>query len=108
MKRRAFLRRTGLGLATVAAAWPWTLPLRAAQEQLPRRPIPSSSDTLPVIGMGNSNAFREGDLQRSAALIGLFHGKGGSYIDCSGPSRFTVAEAGRSLGVAASPPLSPH
>ena len=99
MRRREFLRQTGFGLAAFGSAAPWAMSLRAAAGQLPRRPIPGTSETLAIIGMGNSNAFREGDVQRSAELIGLFHEQGGSYIDCSGPSRFTVAEASRSLGV---------
>jgi diketogulonate reductase-like aldo/keto reductase len=97
MKRRAFLRSAGLCASALGAA-AWALPLLAAQ-QLPRRRIPAGDDSLPVIGLGNSNAFRGGDLAASADLIRLFHEHGGAYVDCSGDSRFVVAEAAASLGV---------
>jgi diketogulonate reductase-like aldo/keto reductase len=73
-----------------------------AQEvpQLPRRAIPDGADSLPVIGLGNSNAFRQGDVEGSTALIGLFHEHGGAYVDCSGDSRFVVADVANSLGIA--------
>jgi len=97
MKRRAFLRNAGVCASALGGA-AWTLPSLAAQ-QLPRRGIPGSGDSLPVIGMGNSNAFRGGDLTASVNLIWLFHEHGGAYIDCSGDSRFVVAEAAASLGI---------
>lgn len=62
-----------------------------AQDKLPRRAIPGTTDSLPIIGLGNSNAFRENDLPVSRALIELFHDAGGAYVDCGGPSRFVVA-----------------
>jgi diketogulonate reductase-like aldo/keto reductase len=49
--------------------------------------------------MGNSNAFRNGDRTASVDLIRLFHEHGGAYIDCSGDSRFVVAEAAHGLGI---------
>jgi diketogulonate reductase-like aldo/keto reductase len=84
--------------ASVLGAAAWARPLLAAQ-QLPRREIPGSADSLPVIGMGNSNAFRSGDRTASVDLIRLFHEHGGAYIDCSGDSRFVVAEAAHGLGI---------
>jgi diketogulonate reductase-like aldo/keto reductase len=97
MKRRAFLWNAGLSASVLGAA-AWARPLLAAQ-QLPRREIPGSADSLPVIGMGNSNAFRSGDRTASVDLIRLFHEHGGAYIDCSGDSRFVVAEAAHGLGI---------
>jgi diketogulonate reductase-like aldo/keto reductase len=97
MKRRAFLWNAGLCTTALGAA-SWAAPLLAAQ-QLPRRRIPGGDDSLPVIGMGNSNAFRGGDRAASADLIRLFHEHGGAYVDCSGDSRFVVAEAAASLGI---------
>jgi diketogulonate reductase-like aldo/keto reductase len=70
-----------------------------AQQLLPRRPIPGTSDSLPVIGLGNSNAFRQNDVPGSTALIRLFHEKGGAYVDCSGDSRFVVANVASSLDI---------
>jgi len=67
--------------------------------QLPRRPIPGTNDSLPVIGLGNSNAFRQGDMSSSSALLDLFHQSGGAYVDCMGDSRFIVARAAKDLGI---------
>ena len=55
---------------------------------------------MPIIGLGNSNAFRQGDLETSKRVIGTLAGHGGSYVDCGGPSRFVVAEAATALGIA--------
>lgn len=97
MKRREFLCTAGLCAAAGAAAT-WSPTARSA-EPLPRRPIPGTADTLAVVGMGNSNAFRQNDLATSIELLRLFDAHGGSYVDCSGGSRFVVAEAARSLGI---------
>ena len=95
--RRKFCRDVSLTGAALALTPAWQL-LAAEARMLPTRPIPGGS-TLPVVGLGNSNAFREGNVQASMDLIGLLHKHGGSYVDCSGSSRFTVAEAGRELGI---------
>ena len=70
------------------------------QPRLPRRPIPGTDESLAVVGLGNSQAFRDGDLATSRALIDYFHGQGGSYIDVSGSSRFVTARIARDLGIA--------
>jgi diketogulonate reductase-like aldo/keto reductase len=49
--------------------------------------------------MGNSNAFRQNDLGTSIELLRLFDQHGGTYVDCSGDSRFVVAQAARRLGI---------
>jgi len=96
--RREFLRTLGVCASVVSlpATWP---AITLAGEPLPRRPIPGTDDSLPIIGLGNSNAFRQDDRPASKALIQLFHEQGGAYIDCSGPSRFVVAEVARDLGI---------
>jgi len=96
--RRTFIRKT----ATMASLLALPASLSAsllAQQLLPRRPIPGTSDSLPVIGLGNSNAFRQNDVPGSTALIRLFHEKGGAYVDCSGDSRFVVANVAGSLDI---------
>jgi len=96
--RREFLRTAGVCASVISlpATWP---AITLAGEPLPRRPIPGTDDSLPIIGLGNSNAFRQDDRAASKALIQLFHEQGGAYIDCSGPSRFVVAEVARDLGI---------
>ncbi len=100
MNRRRFSRNSAMMASMLALPGQWAIALDA-QRKLPRRPIPGSGDTLPVIGLGNSNAFRQGDVEQSTALIKLFHQHGGAYIDCSGDSRFVVAGVGDSLGISA-------
>lgn len=89
--RRRFIQ-AGAALAALA-----TSPLKA-RERLPARPIPGTEETLPIIGLGNSSAFREGDLETSRRLIGILVDHGGAYVDCGGSSRFVVATAAAELG----------
>jgi diketogulonate reductase-like aldo/keto reductase len=96
--RRDFLRKTATITSALALPASWSTGL-LAQQLLPRRPIPGTNDSLPVIGLGNSNVFRKNDVPGSTALIKLYHEKGGAYVDCSGDSRFVVARAVSSLGI---------
>ncbi len=96
--RRAFIRKTATITSLLALPASWSTAL-LAQQQLPRRPIPGTGDALPVIGLGNSNAFRQNDVPGSTALIKLFHENGGAYVDCMGDSRFLVANVASSLGI---------
>lgn len=99
LKRREFIETMTLCGAALAA--PFALPNSLlAGEKLPGRSIPGSNETLPVIGLGNSNAFRQNDLPASKALISLFHDAGGAYIDCGGDSRFVVSGVASELGIA--------
>ena len=96
--RREFL---GLAAATVAAAsaWPAAAESESPLPRLPRRQIPGSSESLPIIGLGNSNAFRENDIDTSTRIVSTLLDHGGSYIDCGGSSRFVVGEVVRALDV---------
>jgi diketogulonate reductase-like aldo/keto reductase len=100
LNRREFLETLTLCGAAVAApvSFPGSL---LAGEKLPQRRIPGSGESLPVIGLGNSNAFRQNDQPASKALISLFHDSGAAYIDCSGDSRFVVAGVAGELGIGA-------
>lgn len=97
--RRAFIKHsaTMASLLALPAAWSAASP---TQQQLPRRPIPGTGDSLPVIGLGNSNTFRQGDVAGATALLRLFHNRGGAYVDCMGDSRFLVANVASSLNIA--------
>ena len=55
------------------------------------RPIPGTGEELPMVGLGNSRVFQEGNLEATRELLELFMSYGGSYVDTLGPSRFTVA-----------------
>jgi diketogulonate reductase-like aldo/keto reductase len=96
--RRAFLRKTATMTSLLALPLSWSQGLMALQK-LPRRPIPGTSESLPVIGLGNSNAFRQNDMPASTALIKLFHENGGAYVDCQGESRFVVANVASALDI---------
>ncbi len=92
--RRQFLYAMG-ATATLPAAATFAV----SAERLPRRLIPSSGETLPIIGLGNSNAFRSGDISLSREVIQRLHDVGGAYIDCGGRSRFVVADVVAGMGL---------
>jgi diketogulonate reductase-like aldo/keto reductase len=96
--RRAFVTKTAAMASLLTLPVSWSA-VAATQRQLPRREIPGTSDSLPVIGLGNSNAFRQQDVPGSTALIKLFQQHGGAYVDCMGSSRFVVAEVAKSLEI---------
>ena len=86
-------RRELLKLSTAAALTaPWATHLFSGNpDRLPRRPIPGTAETLPVMGFGNSQAFRSGDLELSRQLVQILADHGGSYIDAGGPSFLLLA-----------------
>jgi len=57
---------------------------------LPTRPIPGTNEALPIVGFGNAMAFQEGNVALSRELLGILLDHGGSYVDTSEDSRFTV------------------
>lgn len=74
-------RRDFFGYAS-AVALSASLPARSAgQQRLPPRLIPDTTEALPVIGLGNSSAFRAPDLTGAARVaagqgevaLGLVH-----------------------------------
>ncbi len=86
--RRQFIQSVAAaGLLTAAPA----VAIPAVGRSLPGRLIPGTDESLPIIGMGNSNAFRQGDLEASWNVIRIFQEHGSRYIDVRGPSRFVVA-----------------
>jgi diketogulonate reductase-like aldo/keto reductase len=83
LSRRAALK---LLLASGAAAAMPTGLLRAASSMM-RRPIPSSAEELPVIGLGTSRVFdvgrAESDLAPLAEVLEILVREGGSVVDTS-------------------------
>lgn len=86
--RRDFLKTSGA--VALSTAMPG-LTLAHDQPEIHSRPIPGTDDALPMVGLGNSRVFQDGDLEATRELIELFTSYGGSYVDTLGPSRFTVA-----------------
>ena len=81
-RRRLIRSLAGLGVATLLG------PRRAdASSQAIRKPIPSSGERLPVIGMGNWLTFDVGDNARARAVrtevLQAFFDRGGALIDSS-------------------------
>jgi diketogulonate reductase-like aldo/keto reductase len=95
LSRRKFLNVASA--ATVVAVSPAAL--LAEQRLLPTRLIPGTEDSLPVIGMGMSGAFRSGDREASWNVMRPFQDYGSKYIDLSGSGRFVVANIVRDKGL---------
>lgn len=70
----------------------------ATERRLPTRLVPATGERLPVVGLGNSQAFRQGDVETSRRLLGTYFGHGGRYIDCSGDGAYLVASIAATLG----------
>ena len=87
--RRNFLKQAGI--ATTALSLPWSV-VANAQQQLPRRAIPGTDETLPVIGLGTGGVFFEGDVDASRVLMEILREHGGSYMDCLYGARNVVAQ----------------
>lgn len=84
INRRQFLQASA-GLTAAALSWPALL---SAKELAPiKKPIPTTGEQLPVIGMGTSRTFDIGnDLQQRAQLaevLQIFFDQGGAVIDSS-------------------------
>ena len=94
--RRQFMQSVG---ALAALAPVPSIALAAGVPPLPARPIPGTDEVLPIIGMGNSAAFRAGDRDASWKVISIFQEHGSAYIDVGGSSRFTVGEIVRDRGL---------
>ena len=81
--RREFLRRSAL--ATAAASVASSLPLAAlAQRTVPQRPIPSTGEMLPVIGLGSSKVVEEIAKNGADPVLGVLRAlvaNGGKFID---------------------------
>lgn len=92
--RREFL--TG-SIATAVAV---TLPAGAlaANRRLSSRRIPGSDERLAVVGLGNSEAFRDGDSALAKGLLETYFEHGGRYVDCAGEGANLVASLAGTLG----------
>ncbi len=109
--RREALRRIGAGVAGLLGApaiSAWTRPHQPAGSRPPilTRPIPSSGEALPVIGVGTWQTFDVGgDAARRAELAGVlaaFVELGGKVIDSSpmyGSSEAVVGDLARQQGL---------
>lgn len=93
------------GLVTAGAALLWSRSGTAEDLSVISRRIPSSGETVPVIGLGSWITFNVGSdqqlLDECAAVMGAFFEAGGRMIDCSpmyGSSQPTIGYGLRQLG----------
>ncbi len=92
-------RRTFLQLA-LAASLGATVPVRGEVRRLDRRRIPGTDEFLSSVSLGNSNAFRQHDLEGARQILDIYLNHGGRYVDCGGDGALLVASTARSLGYA--------
>jgi aryl-alcohol dehydrogenase-like predicted oxidoreductase len=92
--RRGFLRQASA--ASLALLLPGAA--HAAAKTLPSRRIPGTDERLAVVGLGNSQAFRNGDSEVAKQLLQSFFQRGGNYVDCGGDGANLVASLAGTLG----------
>ncbi len=103
-------RREALGLLSAGAAVAaWPFPGRAERGPILTRPIPSTGEALPVVGLGTWITFNVGDdpvaRDASAEVMRAFFGMGGRLIDSSpmyGSSQDVVGYGLKKIGMPAS------
>ena len=109
MKHRTMSRRTAIGAIAAGAAAATLRPLSVlAQSTLITRPIPSSGERLPVVGLGSWITFNVGDdvelRDECAAVMRAFFAAGGRLIDSSPMYGSSQEVIGYGLGTLGRPP----
>jgi diketogulonate reductase-like aldo/keto reductase len=85
-KDRRFVIKTGVGALTALATLPHATLLGAQQRKLITKGIPSTGESIPVIGLGTSRTFDVGVQQQQFKLLPVldaFFANGGALIDSS-------------------------
>ena len=83
MNRREFIRDAGA--VGAALSLPNAIVAQAVDTvRMPTRPIPVSGEPLPIVGLGNSQSFRDGDYENSSKLLDILIDNGGSFVDSWG------------------------
>jgi diketogulonate reductase-like aldo/keto reductase len=107
MNRREVLRLMGWSAAAMACGMVGGGGEAAARETMQTRPIPSSRERLPVIGLGTWQTFdvgaSEGDRAPLEEVLAAFAAEGGRVIDSSpmyGNSETVAGDLARQLGLA--------
>jgi diketogulonate reductase-like aldo/keto reductase len=92
--RRTFMQIAGA--AAFNAGLPST-PLAARDQTIAARPIPRTGELLPLIGLGNSEAFKQNDVPLSRQLLEILARHGGRYVDARESSRYTIRRIRREV-----------
>jgi diketogulonate reductase-like aldo/keto reductase len=95
--RREFISYSGVALAAFSGSLPLSS-LAADAARLPTRLIPGTNESLPIVGLGTSSAFRAGDTETTRNLLDVFTRYGGSYIDVGGTSGPFVSKVAADIG----------
>ena len=92
--RRNFIKlATALGTAVISPSLARAQTFRDTPTQsILTRPIPSTGEQLPVMALGNSQAFRSGDYEVSREILNIFYSAGGKLIDTSGNSMLVLGQ----------------
>jgi diketogulonate reductase-like aldo/keto reductase len=102
-------RRTLLAGGAALAATALTSPLRAESTQVAMRPIPSSGETIPAVGLGTWITFNVGDdpvlRDECADVMAAFFAAGGRMIDSSPMYGSSQPVIGHGLAKLGSPPV---
>ena len=102
-------RRTVLAGGAAFAASLLSSPLGAQDTQIAMRPIPSTGETIPAIGLGSWITFNVGDdallRDECAAVMAAFFADGGRMIDSSPMYGSAQSVIGHGLAKLASPPV---
>ncbi len=97
--RRDFLKFSGAAVAGTVAP---RLVTGTSKSDLMRRAIPSSGETLPIVGLGTWQTFSLSQREASAAVLERFIQLGGKLIDTSpmyGEAERAIGIIGEDLGV---------
>jgi aryl-alcohol dehydrogenase-like predicted oxidoreductase len=96
--RREFLQSTVAAAAALLTADSRSV-FAADQPRMGTRLIPRTDEKLPIVGLGNADAFTSGNDELARQLVSLLLDRGGSYIDTTGQSRFSVASIMKEQGI---------
>jgi diketogulonate reductase-like aldo/keto reductase len=101
-------RRMLVGAMLAGGGYPFTSPLLAAPGPLVTRPVPSSGERLPVVGLGSWITFNVGDDPAARAncteVVRAFFAGGGRLIDSSPMYGSAQAVIGHALAQLKHPP----
>ncbi len=89
INRREFLKLTGTTLAVTPLAFSLA---KGESAHIATRPIPSSGEPLPLVGFGQSSAFRNGDLPLSSSLLDTMIKMGGRFVDTAAKGQKTLGQ----------------
>jgi diketogulonate reductase-like aldo/keto reductase len=84
VNRREFIRDAGMFGTTLYAPRLFAEP---EIQTMATRPIPATGELLPIVGLGNSQPFSDGDYEHAEKLLDVLVDHGGSFVDAWGGSQ---------------------